>query len=78
MIIFWSKSHGNTVEKAKGSVLWIRKQEVDVQLAKCIVGKREQPRSGHLHLLSLFGQVIEGMREDNNRWAAERLQSFQK
>ena len=42
------------------------KQEVDVQLAKCIVGKRKQPRSGHLLLLSLFGRVIEGMREDTN------------
>ena len=38
-----------------------------VQLAKCIVGKRKQPRSGHLLLLSLFDQVIEGMREDTNR-----------
>ena len=25
MIIFWSKIRGNTVRKAKGSVLWMRK-----------------------------------------------------
>ena len=67
MIIFWLKSRGNTVEKAKWSVLWMRKQEVDVQLAKWLVGKRKQPRSGHLLMLSLFGQVIERMREDTNR-----------
>ena len=78
MIIFGSKSRGNTVEKAKGSVLWMHKQEVDVQLAKWIVGKRKQPRSGHLLLLSLFDQVIEGMREDTNRWTAEWLQLFRK
>ena len=78
MIIFWSKIRVNTVEKAKESVLWTRKQEVDVQLAKWIVGKRKQPRSRHLLLLSLFGQVIEGMREVTHRWAAEWLQLFPK
>ena len=41
--------------------------KVRVQLAKWVVGKRKQPRSGHLLLLSLFGQVIEGMRENTNR-----------
>ena len=64
MIIFWSKSRGNTIQKAKGSVR-LHKQEV--QVAKWIVVKRKQSRSGHLLLLSLFGQVIEGMREDTNR-----------
>ena len=78
MIIFWPKSRDNTVEKTKGRVVWMRKQEADVQLAKCIVGKRKQPRSGHLLVLSLFDQVIEGMREDNNCWAAEWLQLFRK
>ena len=78
MIIFFSKSRGNTVEKAKGSVLWMLKQEVDIQFAKWIVGKRKQPRSGHLLLLSLFGQVIEGLREDTNRWVVEWLQLFRK
>ena len=67
MIIFGSKSRGNTLQKAKGSVLWIRIQEVDIQLAKWRVGKRKQPRSGYFLLLSIFGQVIEGMREDTNR-----------
>ena len=66
MIIFGSKSRGNTIQKAKGSVLRIRKQEVDVQLAKWIVGKRKQSRSGHLLLLYLCGRVIKGMREDTN------------
>ena len=56
----------------------MRKQEVDVQLAKSIVGKRKQPRSGHLLLLPLFGQAIEGMSEVTNRWAAEWLQLFLK
>ena len=42
----------------------MHKQEVDVQLVECIVGKRKQPRSGHLLLLSLSGRVIEGMRVD--------------
>ena len=78
MIIFRSKSPRNTVPKEKGSVLWMHEQEVDVQLAKWIVGKRKQPRSGHLLSLSLFDQVIEGMREDTNRWAAEWLQLFRK
>ena len=76
MIIFWSKNRGKTVEKAKVSVLWMRKQEVDIQIAKWIVGKRKEPSWGHLLLLSLFAQVIEGMREDTNRWAAEWLQLF--
>ena len=62
MIIFWPKYRDNTVEKAKASVLWMCKQ----------------PRSGHLLLLSLFDQVIEGIREDTNRWAAEWLQLFRK
>ena len=44
----------------------MRKQEVDLQLAKWIVGKRKQPRSGHLLVLSLFGRVIEGMSEVTN------------
>ena len=78
MIIFRSKSCANTAQKAKGSVLWMRKQKVDVQLAKLIVEKRKQQRSGHLLLLSLFGQVIEGMREVTNRWATEWLQLFRK
>ena len=56
----------------------MRKQEVDVQLAKWIVGKLKQARSGHLLLLSLFGQVIETMREDTNHRAAEWLQLFRK
>ena len=50
-----------------------RKQEVD---ARWIVEKRKLPRSGHLLLLCLFDQVIEGMREDTNRWAAEWFQLF--
>ena len=62
----------------KVRVLWIRKQEVDVLLAKWIVGKRKQPRSGNLLLLSLLGQVIEGMREDTNRSVVEWLQLFRK
>ena len=45
----------------------MRKQEVDVQLAKWIVSKLKQPRPGHLLLLSLLGQVIAGMRKDTNR-----------
>ena len=75
MPIFWSESRGNTAEKAKES-LWLRKQEVDVQLAKWIPEKRKQPRSSHLLVLLLFGQVIEGMREVTNLWTAEWLQLF--
>ena len=56
----------------------MRKQEVDVQLVRWIIGKRKQPRSGHLLLLSLFCQVMEGMREDTNRSAVEWLQLFRK
>ena len=44
MQIFWSWRRGNIVEKAKWS-LWLRKQEVDVKLAKWIAEKRKQPRS---------------------------------
>ena len=73
MLIFWSESRGNTVEKAKWS-LWLRKQEVDVRLSKWIAEKRKQPRSGHLLVFLLCGRVIEG----KNRWAAEWLQLFRK
>ena len=38
----------------------------DVQLAKWIAGQREQPRSGHLLVLSLCGRVNEGVREVTN------------
>ena len=75
MLIFWSESRGNTVEKAKWS-LWLRKQETDVRLAKWIAEKLKQPRSGHL--LVLFGRVIEGKMEVTNRWAAEWPQLFRK
>ena len=78
MIIFWSKSRGNSVEKAKGSVVWMRKQEVDVELAKWIAEKHKQPRSGHLLVLFLCGRAIEGKKEVTNRWTAEWLQLFRK
>ena len=77
MLIFWSESRGNAVEKAKWS-LWLRKQEVDVRLAKWMAEKRKQPRSGHLLVLFLCGQVIEGKREVTNRWTAEWLELFRK
>ena len=77
MLIFWSESRGNTIEKAKGS-LWLRKQEVDVRLAKLIAEKRKQSRSSHLFVLFLCGRVIEGVREITNRCAAELLQLFRK
>ena len=70
MLIFWSESRGYTVEKTRLS-LWLRKQEVDVRLAKWTPGKRKQPRSGHLLVFFLCGRVIEGKREVTNRWAAE-------
>ena len=76
MPIFRSESSGNTVEKAKGSV-WLRK-EVDVRLAKWIVEKRKQPRSGHLLVLFVCVRVIEGKEEVTNRCAAECLQLFRK
>ena len=66
MLIFWSESRNNTVEKAKWS-LWLRKQEADVKLAKWIAEKRNQPRSRHLLMLLLCGRVIEGKREVTNR-----------
>ena len=44
---------------------------VNKKVAKWIAEKRKQPRSGPLIVLSLFGRVIEGMREVNNRLAAE-------
>ena len=65
MVIFWSESRGNIVEKAKWS-LWLRKQDVYVRLAKWLAEKRKQPRSGHLLVLSLCSRVIEGMREVTN------------
>ena len=51
---------------------------MDVQLVKWIAGTSKQPRSGHLFLVSLFCQVMEGMREDTNRSAVEWLQLFRK
>ena len=65
MRIFWSELCDNAVTKANGS-LWLRKQEVDVELAKWIAEKRKQPRSGHLLLLLLCGRMIEGKREVTN------------
>ena len=65
MLIFWSESRGNTVEKAKWS-LWLRKQEVDVRLVKWIAEKRKKPRSSHLLVLFLCGRVIEGKSEVTN------------
>ena len=75
MLIFWSESRGNTVEKAKWS-LWLRKREVDVRLVKWIAEKRKLSRSGHFLVLFLCGRVIEGKKEVTNRWAAEWLQLF--
>ena len=77
MLIFWSESRCNTIEKAKWS-LWLRKQEVDVRLEKWIAEKRKQLSSGHLLVLFLCGRVIEGKREVTNCWAAEWLQLFRK
>ena len=62
MLIFWSESRGNTVQKAKWS-LWLRKQEAYVRLVKWIAEKRKQSRSGHLVVLFLCSRVIEGKRE---------------
>ena len=41
--------------------------EYIVQLAKWITGKRKQPRTGHLLVLSPCGQIIEIVREVTNR-----------
>ena len=49
-----------------------------VQLAKWLAVKRKQPLSGHLLVLSLCGRAIEGVKEVNNRSAAEWLSLFRK
>ena len=78
MLIYWSENRGNTVEKAKW-YLWLRKQEVDIRLAKWIAEKHKQLRSGQLlRVLFLCGQVIDGKREDTNCWAEEWVQLFHK
>ena len=66
MVFLWSESSGNTVEKAKWS-LCLRKQEADIRLVKLIAEKRKPPRSGHLLVLFLCGQVMELKREVTNR-----------
>ena len=77
MLIFWSESRGNTVEKAKWS-LWLRKHEVDIRLAKWIAEKRKQPLSGYLLVSFLCSWVIEGKREVTTSSAVEWLQLFRK
>ena len=47
MIIFRSVSRGNAVGKAKWA-LWLRKQEVDVRLAKWLVEKHKQNETSAL------------------------------
>ena len=76
MLLFWSESRGNTVEKQK-LCLWLRKQEFDVRLAKCLAEKRTQPRSVHFMLFQC-GRVIKGKMDVTIHWAAEWLQLFRK
>ena len=75
--IYIYKDSKSNKKKEKWS-LWLRKQVVNVGLAKLFAEKRKQPHSGHMLMLFLCDRVIEAKREVTNSWAAKLLQLFRK